>query len=202
MKAMEQDQLAHRLLQLFFQAPLVNALLVFEDNEYLGVIFKKDIQIGLKENNFDLSLNLNFIQEQEVRDIILSSDKQKDALKIPVIDKEGHLLKIISFQEFESQFYFNHFLEEFSLEHVWDSLDHPLILTNHFKKVLYLNKQAFLLARKDLLGTKLSQFLNLFEMEMNMDRMILSRIDQMFHLVISHAHSEYFDYQLYQFFPI
>jgi transcriptional regulator with PAS, ATPase and Fis domain len=198
----DQNHLAQHLLQLFFQAPLVNALLVFEDHDYLGIIFKKDIQIGITEQNFDLELNINFIDAAEVRDIILSPDREKESLKIPVVDKEGHLIKIISFSEFESQFYFNHFLESFSLEHIWDHMDHPLIITNHFNKVLYLNKEAFIMAGKDLLGSRLNKFLNQFEIEIIQDRMTLTRGDKMYHLVISHSHDDTFDYQIYQFFEI
>ncbi len=191
---------AQQLLQIFFQAPLVNSLLVYEDNEYLGMVFKKDIQLGIQEGVFDLELNINFIEKNEVANFLIREEKDRENLRIPVIDKQGHLITIMTFREFECQFAFHRFLDDFHMDNIWDNLDHPLLITDHFKKVLYLNKEAFLLARKDLLGTRIQPFLKLFSMEIKEDRMLLTHIDRTYELVISLSQHQDFKYQVYQLY--
>ncbi len=40
-------ELIKDLMELFFHAPMANGILVFEDNDYLGVVLKRDIEIGI-----------------------------------------------------------------------------------------------------------------------------------------------------------
>lgn len=196
------EGIAHQLLQLFFQAPLSNALLVYEENDYQGLVFKKDVQLGIQEEGFDLAMNINYIEKQDAADLILKTDTEREQIKIPAIDRQGQLLAFLSYQEFICQFSFHHFLDGFHMDRVWDALDHPLIITDYFKKVLYLNKEALLISRKDLLGQKINPFLRQFSMEIKEEKMVLLHIDKIWELVISQAKTRDFHYWIYQFFPL
>jgi hypothetical protein len=195
------EKLAKRLLSHFFKAPLVNAMLVFEDNSFLGAVLKKDIERGIIENNFNLFENINIINESEILQVLFYHNPQKNAT-IPVIDKGGNLIKIISFTEFESQFSLNRYLDKFKTDNVIEYLDHPVLITNCFKKILYLNREALKMIGEDFLGHKLSDLLKRFDIEIASDRMIVSKDDNMYHLIINYSSEEDFDYQVYQFFLI
>ncbi len=193
------DAVAKNLLQLFFQAPLVNALLVFEDNDYLGVVFKRDIERGISTGSFQLFENISFIRSDDLQTVLFSHQVTK-SVRIPVIDKVGNLLRIISYDEYMSQLFFEKFIFKFDLEAVLDNLDHPLIITNHFKKVLYLNKRALEMIEKDFLGRKMSELLKNFTVEMVNDKMILTKDEAIYHLVINHSSMKNFSFIIYQFF--
>lgn len=194
-----EDQLAKSLLQLFFQAPLVNAILVFEDNDYLGVVFKKDIERGIMTGNFQLFENISFIRTDDLQTVLFSHQVTK-SVRIPVIDKVGNLIRIISYDEYMSQLFFEKFIFKFDLESVLDNLDHPLIITNHFKKTLYLNKKALEMIEKDFLGRKIPELMKSFNVEMSGDKIILTKDDKTYHLVINNSSMKNFSFILYQFF--
>lgn len=195
------DHLPKRLLQLFFKTPLVNALLVFEDNEYFGVVLKRDVELGMRDNDFKLFENINVIDVYELPTVLFSHNITDNAL-IPVIDKTGNLIKIISYTEFESQFYFDEFIGGFLIDEVISNLDHPIIITNHFKKILYLNNRAFLMIGKDYLGGKFSDLIKSYDIEIVGDKMIVSKDDKMYHLSINYSATKKFAYHVYQFFLI
>ena len=196
---MNNAELPRKLLSVFFKAPTAQAALVMEDNEYLGLFFKKDAQIGLKDPDFEFSSNINFIDRSHLKDIFFRNENHFQDL-IPVIDKEGRFLRTLSFKEYQSQFFFDDFFQEFSRDGIWDNADFPLLITNGFKKILYMNKKAFLIAEKNLLGKKFHSFLKFFEIEIVRDKMILSRENEVFELRIHISQSKHFEYQIYQLF--
>ncbi len=117
-----------------------------------------------------------------------------------MIDKGGSLIRIISYDEFMSQLFFEKFIFKFDLESALDNLDHPLIITNHFKKILYLNKKALEMIEKDILGRKITELLKTFTIEMVNDRMILTKDDNIYNLVINSSTMKNFSFVIYQFF--
>lgn len=195
------DGLAKQLLTLFFKAPLVNALLVFEENDYLGVVLKRDIERGLKEANFELYRNINLIHRDDLGNVLFRHQVTK-SVSIPVIDKAGTFVKFISYDEFVSQLYFEKYIFKFDPESVLDNLDHPMIITNHFKKVLYLNKMALEMLQEDALGGKMASILKEFRIEINGDRMFVTKDDMTYYLIINNSSTKNFSYIIYQFFAV
>lgn len=194
---MEEAVLAKHLLQLFFNAPLVKGLLVFEDNDYLGVVFKKDVELGVSSRKFVFDEQVNYIRFDEIQALIFCREPGPE-IRIPVVDKSGSLIKIISFDEFESVFYFNRFIENFTPEKILDNLGHPLLITNCFKRILYLNKQALMLVQRDYLGERIALYFKNFSIEMIQDNMFLTQGDKSFRLLIGDSNRDGFDYLVYQ----
>jgi hypothetical protein len=196
-----ETELAKNLMELFFHAPAVNGILVFEDNDYLGVILKRDIEIGVMEGNFNLFENINFMKLAQLPPVLFKNEGLKN-IKIPVVDKTGNLIRIISYEEFLSQFFFDEFINHFKTENVLDHLEHPVVITNHFKKTVYLNKSALELIERDILGKNLSIFLKTFDIKMDGEQMFLKKKDHEYRLVISSSSSKNFSFFVYQFFKI
>ncbi len=191
-------ELAKELMELFFHAPAVNGILVFEDNDYLGVVLKRDIEIGIMEGNFNLFENINFMKANLIPNTIFKNEAVKNT-KIPVIDKAGKLIRIISYEEFTCQFYFEDYIEKFNYENVFDYLEQPMIITNHFKKIIYANKNALEWTQKDLIGRNISPVLNQFDIRMQNSEMTIEKNGIKFRLLISHSLSKNFSYFVYQF---
>jgi hypothetical protein len=194
-------ELAQKLLSFFFKAPLVNALLVFEDNEYFGVVFKRDIEMGLREGNFQLFENISTIRAEELTTVLFAQQVSSGTV-IPVIDKVGNLNKIISYEEFESHFHFDRFIADFSVAPVIESLDTPIMVTNHFKRILYMNRGAYEIAEKDFTGWNIGSLLKQFEIEISGDKMLVTAGEMTYQLHIHFAMAENFSYHVYQFIPV
>ncbi len=193
--------LAKELMKYFFQAPSVNALLVFEDNEYLGIVLKKDIEFGITSGNFKLYENINFIKPSEVTDIIFKENNKKNS-RIPVIDKTGGLINIISYEEFLSHFYFDEFIQNFKLSPIFDNLDYPMLITNYFKKCIYANKMAFEIAEFDIIGKSILHLFKKFEIKKLENGLNLEKNGETFNLIISQSRTKNFTYFVYHFFKI
>lgn len=191
-------ELAKELMQLFFHAPAANGLLVFEDNEYLGVILKRDIEIGIMEGNFNVFENINMVKTNQLTRLLFKDETNRN-LKIPVIDKVGKLIRIITQEEFNCQFNLDDYIQHFKLQQVFDSMDHPLIVTNHFKKCIYANKKALELVEFDIQGKNFSTIMKLFDVKQAGKFLTLVKKDHVFHLIISHAQTKNFSYIVYQF---
>jgi len=194
-------KIAQNLMNLFFLAPTVNAILVFDDTEYLGALLKRDLEIGIKKKSFEFFENINLIRMENLEQFVLN-DFSKEETRIPVVDKTGELLRIISYREFLSQFHFGKFLQDFQQREVWDYMDHPIIITNHFKKILYLNRQALNLTKKDLIGQRFSRFLKYFDIKIKDDTPLLQHHAQAYRLQKDLSESKEFFYRIYQLFPV
>lgn len=191
-------EVAKRLMELFFQAPAAHGILVFEDNDYLGVVLKRDIEMGIAEGKFVLSENLNFVNVKELSGLLFRDNGV--GAKIPVIGKDGVLIRIITHDEYVCQFHFDSYLPHFKEQNALDYLEHPLVITNHFKKAIYANQKAMELLETDVAGKNLTPILKSFHMNMVKDSMILEKNGELFRLTISHSLSKSFSYYVYQFF--
>ena len=199
MSEIKENELIKDLMELFFHAPMANGILVFEDNDYLGVVLKRDIEIGIMDGNFNFFENISFIKLNQLQNSLFKKESLK-ANKVPVVDKTGKLIRIISFEEFQSQFYFDEFIPHFKEQNVFDNLEHPLVITNHFKKTIYANKSALELMERDIIGKNYSSLLKLFEIQMVEGSMILEKKEEIYQLSISHSLAKNFSYYVYQFF--
>jgi hypothetical protein len=194
-------ELARELMKYFFYAPHANGILVFEDNEYLGVVLKKDVEYGITSGNFKLFENINILKVNELSTLLFRESSKKNA-KVPVIDKAGNLIRIISYEEFISQFYFDEFVKNFKSGAFLDNLDYPLVITNCFKKCLYANKMAFNLAEFDFLGKSINLLLKKFEIK-KIDRgLVLENKKDRFTLFISKSENKNFLYYVYNFLKL
>ncbi len=190
--------LAKNLMQLFFLAPAAHGLLVFEDNDYLGVVLKRDIEIGIMEGRFSLFENINILKVSQLTQTLFRNDSLKNQL-LPVIDKAGALLRIISYDEFQCQFFFDEYSPRFKVQGVLEDLESPLIITNHFKKTIFANRKALELIEKDIEGRCFSDVLKHFEIKNVGDFMIVEKKGVSYRLVISHSENKNFSYYLYLF---
>ncbi len=151
------------------------------------------------EGNFNFFENISFIKLNQLSNSLFKNDSSKNN-KVPVIDKAGKLIRIISYEEFLSQFFFDEFITHFKEQNVFDNLENPLVITNHFKKTVYANKAALELMERDIVGKNFSSILKLFEIQIVEGSMILEKKEEIYHLVISHSQAKNFSYFVYQFF--
>ncbi len=201
MKMEKHNNPARNLMELFFQAPTVSAILVFDDMEYFGAVLKRDVEIGMREGSFNLFENISLIPIESLERYLFAS-KADPKTKIPTIDKTGKPIRLISHREFLSQFYFENFLQKFELQNVWDYLEHPLLVTNYFKKILYLNREALLLCGKDFIGKSFSRFSKNFDIKIDGENLLFQKNDHFCRLLMSQSESKDFFYRVYQLFPI
>ncbi len=191
-------ELARSLMNLFFQAPAAHGILVFEDNDYLGVVLKRDIEIGIMEGSFNLFENINMIKLNQLTQVVFKNQTSKN-LQVPVIDKAGSLMRIISFEEFQCQFYFDEYTPHFNIQNVLDELEHPLVITNHFKKTIYANKKAMEMLECDIEGKNFSEILKHFEIKTIGTFMLIENCKHSYNLIISHSETKHFSYFVYLF---
>jgi hypothetical protein len=191
-------ELAKELMELFFHAPAANGILVFEDQDYLGVLFKRDIEIGMSEGNFRLFENINLIKVSQLDEVLFKNGSSRNG-KIPVVDKAGQLIRIISQEEFLCHFFFDEYLQHFKTQSVLDHLEHAVIITSYFKKIIYANKKALELIQNDIIGKSFSSVLKLFEIKSADSFMELEKDGRFYRLSISASVSKSFSYFVYQF---
>ena len=199
-KAME-IELAKNLMKLFFHAPAAHGLIIFEDNDYLGVVLKRDIEIGIMEGCFSLYENISMIKISQLPQTIFKNSSAKN-LQVPVIDKAGSLLRIISFEEFQCQFYFDEYKQHFKVLGVIEDMEQPLVITNHFKKAIYANRKALELIERDIEGKAFTEVLNHFEIKNVGTFMLIEKKGVSYNLVISHSENRNFSYYIYIFLKI
>lgn len=194
-------ELAKELMQYFFHAPGANGILVYEDNDYLGIVLKRDIEIGIMEGNFNLFENINFVRLNQITGVLFKNENIKNA-QIPVIDKTGKLIRIISQEEFQCHFYFDEYIGHFKEQLVLDNLEHPFIMTSHFKKTIYANKAALELFEKDIIGKSFNLILKLYQIKIKDNLMVLEKNENTYNLIISHSCTPQFSCFIYQLFKL
>ncbi len=194
-------EMAKSLMKLFFHAPAAHGIIVFEDNDYLGVVLKRDIEIGIMEESFSLYENISMIKVSQLSQTLFRNNSNKN-LQVPVIDKAGSLLRIISFEEFQCHFFFDEYMPHFKILGVIEDLEHPLVITNHFKKTIFANRKALELIERDIEGKIFTEVLNHFEIKTVGDFMLIEKKGVSYNLLISHSESRNFSYYLYLFLKI
>jgi hypothetical protein len=197
---METD-IGRELIRHFFHAPQVEALLVFEDNEYFGIVLKKDIEMSLVKKGFELGGNINRVKPAQLPLLLFRGEPGKTT-RIPVIDKTGRLQRIISYEEYESQFDTDAYLPHFKPSSTLEGLAHPVVVTNHFRRILYANRRAMETAGMDLPGKPFSALLRLFEIRSLSRRMLIEKGEAHFELLITSSDFKGFSSFLYQFLPV
>jgi hypothetical protein len=194
-------EMAKSLMKLFFHAPASHGIIVFEDNDYLGVILKRDIEIGIMEEKFSLYENINMIKVKDLSQTLFRNNASKN-LRVPVIDKAGTLLRIISSEEFQCQFFFEEYLPHFKILGVFEEMEHPMVITNHFKKTIFANRKALELTEMDIEGKMFSVFMSRFEIKTVGDFLIVEKKGVSFNLIVSRSESRNFSYFIYLFVKI
>jgi len=188
------------LLNLFYQAPSVQGLLVFQNNEYQGVVFKRDIERIMREEGCDLGSLLQPLSVAQIEEFVFSKEPTPHTL-VPAIQMDGTLVRFLTFKEL--RWYFHP--EEFSvgmMEVLLRSLEHPLVVCTHFKRVVYQNQKAFELFESDLLGKNIYTALRMWLVEEEDGFFVVYSDKGRHRLFISHAETKEFSLFVFQFFPL
>lgn len=200
-----EPSLAKNLLEMFFHAPAANAILVFEENRYRGVILKRDVEMGIAEGHFAMDANVNPVRPEELSGLVFRNGGLSPGsgvpAGVPAVDEEGRLIRILSREEFQCQFFFGDFRKEFDTTGVLASLEHPLIVTDVFLKTVYANEKARDLMGGELEGENLGDRLARFHISSVRDSRFLEKDGRLFRMETVRSESDRFAYRVYLFIP-
>lgn len=190
----------HKIYQMFLEHPHLNACLVFNSNEFQGILLKKDLEQNLYRTKNDISKLIIKMQTEHIEDILFH-DPPNIKTKIPYINPSGKLMGVMLYEEFVSEFFTEDLVTKISYKELLDYYEHPVVILNQFKTILYLNKLADELLSEKVFGMKISDALLAFDIEFDDDRMILRRQDEAWSLFIAKSKTPYTKYYFYHFMP-
>ncbi|SFB80103.1 hypothetical protein SAMN02745150_00858 [Brevinema andersonii] len=186
------------IYRIFLECPQVNGGLVFDEGTFIGVLFKKDIELLLNEKDNFIIDKIVFIPTSKLEEFLFT-DIPKSRTKIPYFSHSGEVLGTIFYQEFVSEFFPEDFITRLSLLDIFQNYEHPLFIVNRFKTLLYNNKAASELFPENIYGKKIGEILNPFDIYFNEKKMFISRGNQTWQLLIARSIDEHFFYNIYQF---
>lgn len=186
------------IYRIFLECPQVNGGLVFDEGTFIGVLFKKDIELLLNEKDNFIIDKIVFIPISNLEEFLFT-DIPKSRTKIPYFSYSGEVLGTIFYQEFVSEFFPEDFITRLSLLDIFQNYEYPLFIVNRFKTLLYNNKAASELFPENIYGKKIGEILNSFDIYFNEKKMFISRGNQTWQLLIARSIDEHFFYNIYQF---
>jgi len=186
------------IYRIFLECPQVNGGLVFDEGTFIGVLFKKDIELLLNEKDNFIIDKIVFIPISNLEEFLFT-DIPKSRTKIPYFSYSGEVLGTIFYQEFVSEFFPEDFITRLSLLDIFQNYEYPLFIVNRFKTLLYNNKAASELFPENIYGKKIGEILNSFDIYFNEKKMFISRSNQTWQLLIARSIDEHFFYNIYQF---
>ncbi|MGL4389123.1 MAG: hypothetical protein ACRCTJ_07010 [Brevinema sp.] len=189
------------IYHLFLTYPYLNALLVFDDHEFAGILLKKDIESALKSKDSFLIDKINKVSKEDLEKSIFNENPKLN-MKIPFISLTGEIQDLMSYDEFVSEFFPEDFSQRLSLQEVFFCLSHPLVIMNRFKRILYLNKSAEELLSEKARGEKITDVMLGFQINCEGDRILIHRQKEMWKLIISESESKFAFYFIYQMIPM
>lgn len=181
------------------ECPYVTGALVLNDGAYEGVLFKKDVEALLKEEDDFFIDKIMPIHPLELEKYLFSG-KPRSKNMIPCISNEGKILSSLSYEEFISEFYTEDFRLRFSLMDVFGAYEHPLLILNRFKTVIYANKEAENIFGCNSFGSKLSLLLEGFDVSICEEKMLIIHDNKQWELFVARSQTPSFCYDIYQFF--
>lgn len=186
------------IYHLFLQFPYLNACLVFDNNNFSGILLKKDLEDSLKMNDNFLVDKIINISKDAVEELLFN-ETPKLKMQIPFISLMGEVQGLIFYDEFVSEFFTDDFLTRLSLQEVFGNLMHPILIMNRFKRILYLNKKAEEIFSQQALGQKVSDVMLSFDINCGDDnRILISRQHECWQLLISESVTPFAKYYIYQ----
>ena len=182
----------------FLENPHLSACLIFEENEYQGILLKKDLERRLRDDeNFIHDLIIN-VPKDGIEDIIFN-DTPNIKMGIPYFDTRGCYLGVLLYDEFVAEFFPEDFQTKLSHREIIDYFEHPAFIVNQFKTILYINKEGESLLSAKAFGQKIPNMLLSFEITMDKDKMQVLRNGQTWTLFISKSQTPFALYYIYQF---
>ncbi|MGL4394877.1 MAG: hypothetical protein ACRCS8_06615 [Brevinema sp.] len=192
------------IYHLFLQYPYLNAVLVFDDlqtSEFIGVLLKKDIENALKSQDNFLIDKISKVSKDSLEQVIFN-ESPKITMKAPFISLMGEIQDDISYDEFVSEFFPEEVEHRLSLQEVFYDLNHPLMILNRFKRILYLNRAAEELLSEKARGEKVSDVMLAFQLNCDDERIYIHRQEEIWKLIISESKSKSALHYIYQMIPV
>ncbi len=186
---------------MFLENPHLNACLVLNGNEFQGVVLKKDLEQNMYRTNNDISSLIVKISNEYIEDFLFHEPPSLKT-KITYINPSGKLMGSMLYDEFVSEFFPEDLVTKMSFKELMDYYEHPALVLNQFKTILYLNKLAIELLSEKVFGMKISDALLAFDMEVDGDRMLLKRQDEVWSLFIAKSKTPFSKYYLYHFISV
>ncbi|MGL4367390.1 MAG: hypothetical protein ACRCTQ_03825 [Brevinemataceae bacterium] len=191
----------HTIYCLFLEYAYLNGCLIFEENEFKGIFLKKDLEQMLKVNDHFIIDKKISISSDNIEDILFNQPPNLK-MRIPYINFNGQILGLLLYEEFVSEFFPQDFQTKLSLVEIFDYHEHPILILNIFKTILYLNNKAQDLLSQEAFGKKISNVLLGFQMSFDNHIILTNQDNHSWYLTISHSFSTHATYQIYQFIPI
>ncbi|MGL4676709.1 MAG: hypothetical protein ACRCWI_03475 [Brevinema sp.] len=188
----------HKIYQMFLEHPHLNACPVFQDQKFLGILLKKDLENQLSRMDADIEDLIIQVPVDHLEQILFHVPPHVKT-KIPYINKLGILLGALLYDEFVSEFFPRDFVTKLSFHEIFNYYEYPVLILNQFKTILYLNYQAQELLTDKVFGMKISDALLAFDISVNNEQeMILRRQEESWRLIISKSITPYAQYYVYQ----
>ncbi len=190
----------HKIYQLFLEYSYINACLVFEDQNFQGILLKKDLERKLSDNDDCILDHIIKIPLENLEDILFN-EAPSIRMKIPYINSSSKILGVLLYDEFVSEFFPLDFTTRLSLQEVFTYYENPIIILNQFKTILYMNNAGRELLSEKVLGIKICDALLAFQIGHEGEQMTITRQEEHWSLIISRSQTPHASYYIYQFIP-
>ncbi len=181
--------------------PHLKACPVFKDSSYKGLVLKKDLENLLNNGGSDISELIIKVSPDKLEDMVFYEIPNLKS-EIPYITPSGKLMGRMKYNEFVSEFFPEDYTTKLSLKEIFDKLNHPVIILNSFKTVIYINSFAENILSGKIFGMKISDALISYEFAPSDGRLIIKRQGEKWHLLISQSKTPFALYYIYQMLPI
>lgn len=189
----------YQIHHIISQSKCLSGCLILEKNgTYKGILLKNDLDEILNTQN---SFYLDKILQVKKNDLETTLFKVPPSLRtvIPYINSSGEHFGTMKYEEFVSEFFPEDFTTKMSLTEIFDYYEYPIVITNQFKTILYINKQSSELFSSESFGKKISDILLSFTMKIEKEKMTLQREGEIWDLSVSESQTAHAKYYVYQF---
>ncbi len=193
-------QTLHRIYQTFLEQAHLKSCPVFRDNDFIGILFKKDLEQHLKSSNNDISEIIVPVSMEHLEEFLFY-DTPNFKSKIPYLSPSGKVTGHLLYDEFVSEFFPEDFVTKLSLSEVFDYCEYPILILNQFKTIIYINNFAKDLLSERIFGIKAVDALISFEIDSYKGSTILKRQGEQWKLMISESKTPFASYYIYQMMP-
>ena len=190
----------HKIYQLFLEYSYINACLVFEDQNFQGILLKKDLERKLSDTDDCILDHIIKIPLENLEDILFN-EPPSIRMKIPYINSNGEILGALLYDEFVSEFFPMDFATRLSLQELFNYYENPILILNQFKTILSMNSAGRELLSEKVLGIKIGDALLAFQIGHEGEQMTITRQEEKWSLIIFKSQTPHASYHIYQFIP-
>ena len=190
----------HKIYQLFLEYSYINACLVFEDQNFQGILLKKDLERKLSDTDASILDHIIKIPLENLEDILFN-EPPSIRMKIPYINSNGEILGALLYDEFVSEFFPMDFATRLSLQELFNYYENPILILNQFKTILSMNSAGRELLSEKVLGIKIGDALLAFQIGHEGEQMTITRQEEKWSLIIFKSQTPHASYHIYQFIP-